>query len=152
MNNGLSRLESVKNTAVEQMRDFVLNNIEYDFLKYANDLNTCNHIDINIMISIASFDKYFDVDDILNDNNTFSVTEYVNSLHKSNYIDVIDELIENNWEDVLDNDIVVTLYDYFEVHGIINKDYLNGGEWESFEDFKTSINNSVIEHIVKQYN
>lgn len=139
----LNRLETTVEAAADELVEYVLDDIYWDFLKNATDLNECDDDDITFIISLANNDKYLleDLDE------PFSIAEIIQKKKHINYIDIIDQWVEENWEDYLQEETVDALYDFFDIGGTLGKNELGGGRYESFRGFQMLVTNKVINKI-----
>jgi hypothetical protein len=142
------RISEVINSVIEQFTNFVLQEIPYEFLANANDLDKCDEDDTAKIISLYNDDKLYDeeVED------TFSVLE-INKKHH-NYINIIENLVhENFWQcDVLDQYTQEQLDDIYGMSCIVNKYYYGGGGFEFQRYIEISVSKKVYEYIKEKYN
>ena len=118
----LNRLETTVEAAADELVEYVLDDIYWDFLKNATDLNECDDDDITL-------------------------AEIIQKKKHINYIDIIDQWVEENWEDYLQEETVDALYDFFDIGGTLGKNELGGGRYESFRGFQMLVTNKVINKI-----
>lgn len=142
------RISEVINNVIEQFTNFVLQEIPYEFLANANDLDKCDEDDTAKIISLYSDDKLYDEE--IED--TFSVLE-INKKHH-NYINIIENLVhENFWQcDVLDQYTQEQLDDIYDMSCIVNKYYYGGGGFEFQRYIEISVSKKVYEYIKEKYN
>jgi hypothetical protein len=131
----------------KKLSDFVLENIEWEFLKNAVDFNDCDEQEISQIISLANCDEY-----LLNElsNDSFSIKDVIKT-HKQNCTNVIDTWVKENWEDYLDEPEVYWIYDILDVNRVLGKRKLNGGEYESFGEFQMAVTINVINKIKEMW-
>ena len=140
------RLVDTMNRAAEELSTAVMEDIYWDFLSNASDLNVCDDIEISHIIDLANCDRFsYLLDEELV--NTFSIKDIIKKYGRQSCPDAVDKWVEENWEDCLDKDTVDALYDFFDVGGILGKRDLNGGSWEAFRDFQIAVSNNVISKI-----
>lgn len=140
----LNRLETTVEAAADELIEYVMENIYWDFLKNATDLNECDDDDITFIISLANNDKYL-LEDL---SEPFSIAHIIQmKKHINNYIDVIDEWVEENWDDYLQEETVDALYDFFDIGGTLGKNELGGGRYEAFRSFQMLVASKVINQI-----
>lgn len=141
------RISEVINSVIEQFTNFVLQEIPYEFLANANDLDKCDEDDTAKIISLYNDDKLYDeeVED------TFSVLE-INKKHY-NCINIIENLVhENFWQcDVLDQYTQEQLDDIYDMSCIVNKYYYGGGGFEFQRFIEISVSKKVYEYIKEKY-
>lgn len=138
-------LEKIAKQAIDELADAAMENLYWDFLKNAVDLNKCKDIDITYMIDLVAdnerlLDKW--------ENEEFSIKEVLKK-YKYNVVDAIEHFVEENWEDYLDEDVVEALNDFFDIGGIVGKKSLMGGRYEAFRDFQIKVSAAVVEKIKK---
>lgn len=140
----LNKLTKTAEFAAEQLADEVLENIYWDFLKNATDLDECDNNEITWIISLANDDQYF-----LNDLNAelYSIKDIFQKKKHIRCVDVIDQWVDDNWEEFLDEDTVDALHDLFDTGGILGKKQLNGGRYESYREFQMLVSDIAISKI-----
>ena len=140
----LNKLTKTAKSAAEQLADEVLENIYWDFLKNATDLDECDNNEITWIISLANDDQYFlnDLDSAL-----YSIKDIFQKKKHIRCVDVIDQWVDDNWDDFLDEDTVDALYDLFDTGGILGKRQLNGGRYESYREFQMLVADIAISKI-----
>lgn len=144
------RISEVINSVIEQFTNFVLQEIPYEFLANANDLDKCDEDDTAKIISLYNDDKLYDeeVED------TFSVLEILENKKHYSYINIIENLVhENFWQcDVLDQYTQEQLDDIYNMSCIVNKYYYGGGGFEFQRYIEISVSKKVYEYIKEKYN
>jgi hypothetical protein len=140
----LNKLTKTAKSAAEQLADGVLEDIYWDFLKNATDLDESDNNEITWIISLANDDQYF-----FNDLNAalYSIKDIFQKKKHIRCVDVIDQWVDDNWEEFLDEDTVDALRDLFDTGGILGKKQLNGGRFESYRDFQMLVADNVINKI-----
>lgn len=140
----LNKLTKTAKSAAEQLADEVLENIYWDFLKNATDLDECDNIEITWIISLANDDQYFrnDLDAAL-----YSIKDIFQKKKHIRCVDAIDQWVDDNWDEFLDEDTVDALYDLFDTGGILGKRQLNGGRYESYRGFQMLVSDIAISKI-----
>jgi hypothetical protein len=140
----LNKLTKTAKSAAEQLADGVLEDIYWDFLKNATDLDESDNNEITWIISLANDDQYF-----LNnlDAALYSIKDIFQKKKHIRCVDVIDQWVDDNWEEFLDEDTVDALRDLFDTGGILGKKQLNGGRFESYRDFQMLVADNVINKI-----
>lgn len=139
-----NKLTMTAKSAGEQLAVGVMEDIDWDFLKNATDLYDCDNLYITWIISVVNDNNFFHKQFISNLYNApYSIKDVFQKEH-SNYIDVIDKWVDDNWEDYLDEDTVNALYDIFDIGGILGKNRLNGGRYESYREFQMLVSDIVI--------
>ena len=139
-----NKLTKTAKSAAEQLAIEVLENISWDFLKNATDLDECDNNEITWIISLANDDTYFCKD--LNAE-LYSIKDIFQKKKHIRCVDVIDQWVEENWQEFLDEDTVDALNDLFDMGGILGKKQLNGGRFEAFRDFQILVEENVINKI-----
>lgn len=139
-----NKLTKTAKSAAEQLADEVLENIYWDFLKNATDLDECDNNEITWIISLANDDQYFlnDLDSAL-----YSIKDIFQKKKHIRCVDVIDQWVDDNWEEFLDEDTVDALRDLFDTGGILGKKQLNGGRFESYREFQMLVADIAISKI-----
>lgn len=144
------RISEIINSVIEQFTNFVLQEIPYEFLANANDLDKCDEDDTAKIISLYNDDKLNDeeVED------TFSVLEILEDKKHYSYINIIENLVhENFWQcDVLDQYTQEQLDDIYGMSCIVNKYYYGGGGFEFQRYIEISVSKKVYEYIKEKYN
>jgi hypothetical protein len=144
------RISEVINSVIEQFTNFVLQEIPYEFLANANDLDKCDEDDTAKIISLYNDDKLYDeeVED------KFSVLEILENKKHYSYINIIENLVhENFWQcDVLDQYTQEQLDDIYGMSCIVNKYYYGGGGFEFQRYIEISVSKKVYEYIKEKYN
>lgn len=142
-----NKLAETTKVAAAALADAVLENIAWDFLENANDINDADKEEITFIIDLANDDKYF-----LNKLNKdhYSIKEIFQEKKHINTIDIIETWVEDNWEDYLNEDTVDALNDFFDMGGIIGKRQLNGGRFEAFREFQILVSDIAVSKI-KEY-
>jgi hypothetical protein len=137
----LNKLTKTAKSAAEQLADGVLEDIYWDFLKNATDLDESDNNEITWIISLANDDQYF-----FNDLNAalYSIKDIFQKKKHIRCVDVIDQWVDDNWEEFLDEDTVDALHDLFDTGGILGKRQLNGGRYESYRDFQMLVSDIAI--------
>jgi hypothetical protein len=143
-----NRITTIVKSAAEKLADSILKDLDWEFLKNATDLNTCDYDDIARIISLAYDDKYLS-EELTEE--PFSIEDICNQKKHYECVDAIDEWVEENWEDYLDENSIDALYDLFDTGGILDKDLLNGGRFESFRDFQNLVSENVINKIKESF-
>lgn len=140
----LNKLTKTAKSAAEQLADEVLENIYWDFLKNATDLDECDNNEITWIISLANDDQYFrnDLDAAL-----YSIEDIFQKKKHIRCVDVIDQWVDDNWDEFLDEDTVDALYDLFDTGGILGKRQLNGGRFESYKEFQMLVSDIAVSKI-----
>lgn len=140
----LDKLTKTAKSAAEQLANEVLENIYWDFLKNATDLDECDNNEITWIISLANDDQYFrnDLDAAL-----YSIEDIFQKKKHIRCVDVIDQWVDDNWDEFLDEDTVDALYDLFDTGGILGKRQLNGGRYESYRGFQMLVSDIAISKI-----
>lgn len=144
----LNRITTIVKSAAEKLADSILKDLDWAFLKNATDLNTCEYDDIARIISLAQDDKYLS-EELTEE--PFSIEDICNQKKHYECVDAIDEWVEENWEDYLDETSIDALYDLFDTGGILDKNLLNGGRFESFRDFQNLVSENVINKIKESF-
>jgi hypothetical protein len=144
------RISEIIISVIEQFTNFVLEEIPYEFLANANDLDKCDEEDTAKIISLYDNDK-------LNDEeveSTFSVLEILKDKKHYSYINIIENLVhENFWQcDVLDQYTQEQLDDIYNMSCIVNKYYYGGGGFEFQRYIEISVSKKVYEYIKEKYN
>jgi hypothetical protein len=144
------RISEIIISVIEQFTNFVLQEIPYEFLENANDLDKCDEEDTAKIISLYDNDK-------LNDEeveSTFSVLEILKDKKHYSYINIIENLVhENFWQcDVLDQYTQEQLDDIYNMSCIVNKYYYGGGGFEFQRYIEISVSKKVYEYIKEKYN
>jgi hypothetical protein len=144
------RISEIIISVIEQFTNFVLEEIPYEFLANANDLDKCDEEDTAKIISLYDNDK-------LNDEeveSTFSVLEILEDKKHYSYINIIENLVhENFWQcDVLDQYTQEQLDDIYNMSCIVNKYYYGGGGFEFQRYIEISVSKKVYEYIKEKYN
>jgi hypothetical protein len=144
------RISEIIISVIEQFTNFVLQEIPYEFLENANDLDKCDEEDTAKIISLYDNDK-------LNDEeveSTFSVLEILEDKKHYSYINIIENLVhENFWQcDVLDQYTQEQLDDIYNMSCIVNKYYYGGGGFEFQRYIEISVSKKVYEYIKEKYN
>lgn len=144
MTQTFNKLTMIAKSAGDQLAVGVLEDIDWEFLKNATDLNECDNNEITWIISVANHDKYF-----LNDLSSaiYSIKDIFQKKKHIRCVDAIDQWVDDNWEDYLDEDTVDALYDLFDIGGILGKYQLNGGRYESYRKFQMLVSDIVISKI-----
>ena len=144
------RISEVINSVIEQFTNFVLQEIPYEFLVNANDLDKCDEDDTAKIISLYNDDKLYDEE--IED--TFSVLEILENKKHYSYINIIENLVhENFWQcDVLDQYTQEQLDDIYGMSCIVNKYYYGGGGFEFQRYIEISVSKKVYEYIKEKYN
>ena len=139
-----NKLTKTAKSAAEQLADGVLENISWDFLKNATDMDECDNNEITWIISLANDDPYFckDLDAAL-----YSIKDIFQKKKHIRCVDVIDQWIDDNWQEFLDEDTVDALHDLFDTGGILGKKQLNGGRFEAYREFQMLVADNVINKI-----
>lgn len=139
-----NKLTKTAKSAAKQLADDVLENIYWDFLKNATDLDECDNNKITWIISLANDDKYF-----LNNLEAalYSIKDIYQKKKHIRCVNVIDQWVDDNWEAFLDGDTVDALYDLFNTGGILGKKQLNGGRFESYREFQMLVADIAISKI-----
>ncbi len=143
-----NRITTIVKSAAEKLADSILKDLDWEFLKNATDLNTCEYDDIARIISLAQDDKYLS-EELTEE--PFSIEDICNQRKHYTCVDAIDEWVEENWEDYLDENSIDALYDLFDTGGILDKNLLNGGRFESFRDFQILVSENVINKIKESF-
>jgi hypothetical protein len=143
------RISEIIISVIEQFTNFVLEEIPYEFLANANDLDKCDEEDTAKIISLYDNDK-------LNDEeveSTFSVLEILEDKKHYSYINIIENLVhENFWQcDVLDQYTQEQLDDIYNMSCIVNKYYYGGGGFEFQRYIEISVSKKVYEYIKEKY-
>lgn len=146
INESMDRINKLVDKAVEEMTDFVIDTIDYEFLNNATDIKRCKPNDISRMLDLAN-DDYFRDSKVFDE--PFSIMELLKKYKHISCASVIDDIVSDNWQDELDDNLVDALHDYFDVGGIVNKKALNGGSFEAFRDFQMAVEYSVVNKIIK---
>ena len=144
MTQTFNKLTMIAKYAGDQLAVGVLEDIDWEFLKNATDLNECDNNEITWIISVANDDKYF-LDDL--NSALYSIKDIFQKKKHIRCVDVIDQWVDDNWEDYLDEDTVDALYDLFNIGGILGKNKLNGGRYESYREFQMLVSDIVISKI-----
>lgn len=144
MTQTFNKLTMIAKYAGDQLAVGVLEDIDWEFLKNATDLNECDNNEITWIISVANDDKYF-LDDL--NSALYSIKDIFQKKKHIRCVDVIDQWVDDNWEDYLDEDTVDALYDLFDIGGILGKNQLNGGRYESYREFQMLVSDIVISKI-----
>jgi hypothetical protein len=144
----LNHITAIVKSAAEKLADSILKDLDWAFLKNATDLNTCDYDDIARIISLVYDDKYLS-EELTEE--PFSIEDICNQKKHYECVDAIDEWVEENWEDYLDENSIDALYDLFDTGGILDKDLLNGGRFESFRDFQNLVSENVINKIKETF-
>lgn len=144
MTQTFNKLTMIAKYAGDQLAVGVLEDIDWEFLKNATDLNECDNNEITWIISVANDDKYF-LDDL--NSALYSIKDIFQKKKHIRCVDVIDQWVDDNWEDYLDEDTVDALYDLFDIGGILGKNKLNGGRYESYRKFQMLVSDIVISKI-----
>ena len=144
MTQTFNKLTMIAKYAGDQLAVGVLEDIDWEFLKNATDLNECDNNEITWIISVANDDKYF-LDDL--NSALYSIKDIFQKKKHIRCVDVIDQWVDDNWEDYLDEDTVDALYDLFDIGGILGKNKLNGGRYESYREFQMLVSDIVISKI-----
>ena len=139
-----NRIEKIVKSSADKLADIALDNIDWEFLKNATDLNECDETDISRIISLANNDTYL-IDEL--NEAPYNIQDICNKEKHVECIDAIDSWVEENWEDYLEEDAIEALHDYFDIGGIVGKKQLNGGRFESFRDFQILVSSNVINKI-----
>lgn len=147
MDPSLNRISKLVSKAVEEMTDFVMNNLDYQFLKNAVDLKKCNDNYISWIINLSNVDYIIDSGVLYKE---FSIVDVCKKYKHIQCPDAIGSIVEDNWEYELDSNLVDALNDAFDIGGIIDKNMLNGGRFEAFRDFQIAVEQAVIERIKKE--
>lgn len=139
-----NKLTKTAKSAAEQLADEVLENIYWDFLKNATDLDECDNNEITWIISLANDDQYF-----LNnlDSALYSIKDIFQKKKHIRCVDVFDQWVDDNWEEFLDEDTVDALHDLFDTGDILGKKQLNGGRYESYREFQMLVADIAISKI-----
>ena len=139
-----NKLTKTAKWAAEKLADGVIENIYWDFLKNATDLDECDNSEISWIISLANDDEYF-----LNDLNSalYSIKDIFQKKKHIRCVDVIDQWVDDNWEEFLDEDTVDALRDLFDTESILGKNKLNGGRYESYREFQILVTDNTINKI-----
>lgn len=140
----LNKLTKTAKSAAEQLADEVLENIYWDFLKNATDLDECDNNEITWIISLANDDQYFRND---LDAELYSIKDIFQKKKHIRCVDVIDQWVDDNWDEFLDEDTVDALYDLFDTGGILGKRQLNGGRFESYKEFQMLVSDIAVSKI-----
>ena len=103
-----NKLTKTAKSAAEQLADEVLENIYWDFLNNATDLDECDNNEITWIISLANDDQYFlnDLDAAL-----YSIKDLFQKKKHSRCVDVIDQWVDDNWQEFLDEDTVASIHE-----------------------------------------
>ena len=144
----LNRITTIVKSAAEKLADSILKDLDWEFLQNATDLNTCEYDDIARIISLVQDDNYLS-EELTEE--PFSIEDICNQKKHYECVDAIDEWVEENWEDYLDENSIDALYDLFDTGGILDKDLLNGGRFESFRDFQNLVSENVINKIKESF-
>ena len=144
------RISEVINSVIEQFTNFVLQEIPYEFLANANDLDKCDEDDTAKIISLYNDDKLYDEEV----EGTFSVLEILEDKKHYSYINIIENLVhENFWQcDVLDQYTQEQLDDIYNMSCIVDKYYYGGGGFEFQRYIEISVSKKVYEYIKEKYN
>lgn len=141
-----NKLTKTAKSAAKKLADGVLENIYWNFLKNATDLDECDNKEITWVISLANDDEYF-----LNDLESalYSIKDIFEKKKHIRCVDVIDQWIDDNWEEFLDEDTVNDLHDIFGTETILDKNKPNGGRYESYIEFQVLVVDNAISKIKK---
>ena len=139
-----NRLTKTAKSAAAELAEAVMENIAWDFLKNATDIDECDNEEISWIISLANDDPYFCKD---LDAELYSIKEIFQEKKHIRCVDVIEQWVEDNWNEYLDEDTVDALNDFFDIGGILGKRQLNGGRFEAFRDFQILVEDNVITKI-----
>jgi hypothetical protein len=144
------RINEIINNAIEQFTNFVLQEIPYEFLANANDLDKCDEEDIAKIISLYNDDK-LNNDEV---EDTFDVLDILENKKHYNYINIIENLVhENFWQcDVLDQYTQEQLDDIYNISCIVNKDCYGGGGFELQRYIEIGVVKKIYEYIKETYN
>ena len=139
-----NKLMKTAKSAAEKLADGVIENIYWDFLKNATDLDECDNSEISWIISLANDDEYS-----LNDLNSapYSIKDIFQKKKHIRCVDVIDQWVDDNWEEFLDENTVDALRDLFNTEAILGKNKLNGGRYESYREFQILVTDNTINKI-----
>lgn len=147
MTQTFNNLTMIAKSAGEKLAVGVLEDIDWEFLKNATDLKECDNLYITWIISVANDNNFLNEKFISNLYDApYSIKDMFQKEH-ANYIDVIDKWVDDNWDDYLDENTVDALYDLFDIGGILGKNQLNGGRYESYRDFQMLVSDIVVNKI-----
>ena len=139
-----NKLTKTAKSAAEKLADGVLENIYWNFLKNATDLDECDNNEITWIISLANDDEYFlnDLDSAL-----YSIKDIFQKKKHIRCTNAINQWVDYNWEEYLDEDTVNALYDLFGAEPTLGKNKLNDKQYESYIEFQTLVADNTINKI-----